>query len=197
MGSARVIVAGLAIVAGCGRVGFALLGDATGSSAPGDAGITCQTPTLATNADEGAEHQDAGLPITWAVNPPTSGTHYPDWVVWNQVYDTTPIDRGYWVHNLEHGGIVYLYHCEPACPDEVLQLRDLVAALPSETDCPMLVHRAIVVEDKLLPDGVRFAATAWLHSWTSNCVDASALSAFYSAHLNQGPELNCAQGTYP
>lgn len=189
------LVSSLVIAAGCGRVGFALLGGTDAPVVAGDGG-TCATPTLGDFASEGQEHQDAGLPITWNTNPPTSGTHYPEWVVWNAVYET-PIDRGYWVHNLEHGGTVFTYHCDPACPDELARLRAMLTALPADADCPALVHRAIVVEDPLLPAGVRFAASAWQHSWTGSCLDEAALTVFHNAHLGgMAPEPgNCAQGT--
>ena len=164
MRPAATLVAALAIAGGCGRVGFGLLTadgpsdgtpSMTGDGGPADA-IVCTTPQIATETDEGTMHQDAGLPITWVANPPSSGTHYPDWVIWNRTYDTTPIARGYWVHNVEHGGVVFLYHCDPACPAEVARLTAMLQSYPQDPDCPALGHRGIIVEDPLMPPGVRF-----------------------------------------
>ena len=56
---------------------------------------------------QGGMHVTPGTPITWSSNPPSSGQHYGTWVNWAKAY-TIPIQRGYYVHNEEHGGVVLL-----------------------------------------------------------------------------------------
>src|SRR4051812_24518051 len=62
-----------------------------------------------------ANHVPEGSPITWTSNPPTSGSHYPIWAEFDEHYDT--LDRGYWVHDLEHGAVVFAYRCDAGCPE--------------------------------------------------------------------------------
>jgi Protein of unknown function (DUF3105) len=194
---------------GCGRVGFGASGDAAvappDATVPVDAGVpsvpddamVCGTPEQRVHADEGTAHSDGGVPTTWVSNPPTSGIHFDAWVRWNRSYAGQVIPRGNWVHNLEHGGTVFGYHCEVPCPGEVARMTAMLDMLPLDTVCPALMHRAILVEDPDLPPGVRFSAAAWLNSWTSNCVDEASLTAFYIAHLDRGPEANCGLGSFP
>jgi hypothetical protein len=44
---------------------------------------------------------------------PASGNHWGAWAKWNTVY-TKPVKRGFYLHNLEHGGIVLSYKCNSA-----------------------------------------------------------------------------------
>ena len=48
-----------------------------------------------------------GTSKKWNTDPPTSGPHYAQWVVWGAYTD--PVNLGQVVHNLEHGGIYILY----------------------------------------------------------------------------------------
>ena len=81
------------------------------------------------------DHVPVGTPVTYNSNPPSSGPHYPVWAAFKE-YDA-PVDRGYYVHNLEHGAVVFLYKCEDAdgCPDVVQALRDAAATVPSDPLC--------------------------------------------------------------
>lgn len=54
--------------------------------------------------EEEAVHVDDAGDLDFDSSPPSSGTHYPDWAPFGS-YDG-PIDDGYAVHNLEHGGVV-------------------------------------------------------------------------------------------
>jgi len=190
--SGQIVVLASALTS-CGRVHFAQLDDA---SVPIDA-LACETPSEVQHTSEGTAHSDGGVPTVWQSNPPTSGIHFDRWVRWNHTYLDRVIPRAYWVHNLEHGGIVFGVHCETPCPDELTRITAMLAALPNDAECTALGHRAIVVLDPELPAGVRFSASAWLHSWTSNCLDEASLTAFYKAHFAQGPETNCTDGDVP
>jgi len=53
-------------------------------------------------------------PIDYPDPPPAGGDHNPCWTTWGVHADVVPVER--WVHNLEHGGVVYLYR-EGAAPN--------------------------------------------------------------------------------
>jgi hypothetical protein len=139
-------------------------------------------------------HVLPGTPIDFAHNPPATGTHYLVWAAWNVTYDP-PLDRGYYVHNAEHGGVVLLYNCPEGCPDEVEALQAFVESLPDDPHCePPLRTRTIISADPLLPKDVRIAAVAWGYVYTASCVDALALRGFYDEHYGKSYENTCEQG---
>jgi hypothetical protein len=181
---------------GCGRVGFQSVGDAPAAVPDVDA-IACTQPQILHPADEGLMHQDAG-PIDYVANPPTSGTHYPAWGHWDRTY-AEALPRGYWVHNLEHGAVVFLWSCPDGCADDVARLTAMMAALPTDEACtePPIYHRALVTEDPLMPPGVRFAASAWDVAMTANCLDEAAMAQFFADNHGHAPETRCDDGTFP
>jgi len=60
--------------------------------------------------------------------------HYPVWLRY-EVY-TTPMARGYWVHNLEHGWIVLL-HRRDAPASVVTDLTNAYRSLPADPSAAM------------------------------------------------------------
>ena len=66
-------------------------------------------PAVEPVADEGAFHLPFCTPVAYAHNPPASGNHWPWTAPWGPSKDIVP--REWWVHNLEHQGIVLLYNC--------------------------------------------------------------------------------------
>jgi hypothetical protein len=86
----------------------------------------------------------------YRINPPVAGPHYPVWAAY-QVYDT-PLTRGYWVHNLEHGAVVFLYR--PDAPRTLIDaLIRVYGSIPLEEDCVaegFLHNRTILTPDPLL-----------------------------------------------
>jgi hypothetical protein len=142
-------------------------------------------------------HVAPGTPITWPTNPPSGGAHFPTWVRWGAAYDP-PIERGYWVHNLEHGGVVLLHNCATGCPAVVAQLEAVQAALPADPLCTAPVRtRTLITADPLVPAGAQVAASAWGGTYTADCFDAPSLRAFIDAHYAHGPEDTCAEGAVP
>lgn len=140
-------------------------------------------------------HVEPGTPLDYATNPPTSGTHFAVWAAWGRHHDDEPLDRGYWLHNLEHGGVAFLYHCPEGCADEIAALEELVRGLPADPHCaPPLRTRTLLTADPLLPDGVRFAAVAWGFAYTASCLDLASLRAFYDEHVGMAAENFCAEG---
>jgi len=138
------------------------------------------------------EHVPVGTRIEWTSNPPATGPHYPSWAGWNRHYQQ--LDRGYYVHNAEHGGIVLLYNCPAGCQDVVDSLLDVVRNATPDPTCTDLVRsRMIVAADPLLPPDVQVAAVAWDRVYTASCFDPF-VAAFARQQYGNGPEDFCADG---
>lgn len=151
--------------------------------------------TVTEVATVASPHVDIGTMVNWTSNPPTSGPHYPVWAAYDQDY--TELQRGYWVHDLEHGAVVFAYRCDAGCPDVAAQLDAVVKALPVDSTCASPVkQRSLVVEDPLLPADNTVDAVAWgaYYSAPGACVDPATLESFYFDHVAQGPEDLCADG---
>jgi hypothetical protein len=107
---------------------------------------------------------------------PAGGSHHLCWAPWG--ISTTPVGDEHWVHNLEHGGVAFLYRCTTDCSSEVAQLTDYVSTLPVGTAVmspePMLNHR--------------FTVVAWGYRLETDCLDLAAFEAFYIDHQGNGPE---------
>ena len=141
----------------------------------------------------GAQHVAQNTPIDWSTNPPTSGMHYPVWAKWDRQYTTLP--RGNWVHNLEHGGVVFAYRCDAGC-EMAATLARIVNALPDDPACVAPIrHRALVVLDPLLPNDGDVAAVAWGTYYLGTCADEASLAAFYTSRFGRAPEDFCADGS--
>jgi Protein of unknown function (DUF3105) len=137
-------------------------------------------------------HIPVCFPVTYPTNPPTSGPHYPIWAAF-QTY-TTPVQRGFWVHDMEHGAVVIAYNCPNGCAAEVASLQAFVDTLPVDPGCtPPVLRRVVITPDPLLD--VPFAAAAWGFALKSQCFDLPALGAFVAAHYAMGPEDFCFNGT--
>ena len=136
---------------------------------------------------------------TYEYNPPTSGNHYPYWAVWGIADEIIP--RPYWLHNLEHGGVVFLYRWDEAdtCKEIQDTLADIADKLPVDPGCatvPGVDRRLIITEDPLLPDGVTIAAVTWEWSYTASCIVEEDLLSFTEQHYGQAPEDFCAEGYF-
>lgn len=136
---------------------------------------------------EGFQHVQPGTPLTYDHSPPSSGAHYPNPMVWG-VY-AEPIPEGNFVHNLEHSGIVILYHCPEGCPELVEQLQDFYDNAPPE-DQFKEVKILVTPYDRELP--AKVVGLAWgfqLNLYQFDEADKEALLSFYQRHVNQGPEV--------
>jgi hypothetical protein len=143
-----------------------------------------------------AVHVPIGTTIQWDSNPPSSGPHYPIWAAY-QAY-TSPVPRGYYVHDLEHGAIVLLYNCDDAaCPDVAAALQSVSDAIPDDPLCAAAGQgvrvRTVITPDPLIDAPVAAAAWGWVYR--AQCVDLPTLTAFALQHYAQGPEVLCANGT--
>ena len=174
-----------------------------------DAGceVLVDTPPLISSP-----HIDLGTEVTYSSNPPSSGPHYPVWAAFQEF--ATPVDRRYYVHDLEHGAVVLLYNCAllpgsdggdggdggdaatpSSCETLVQSLRDLMDALPTDPLCDVeagVRHRIVLTPDPLIT--VPVAAAAWGWTYRAQCFDRLTLDAFARAHYAQGPENECQNG---
>jgi uncharacterized protein DUF3105 len=157
-----------------------------------DAGcfVTIDSPPLMP-----AVHVPIPSDIQWDSNPPSSGPHYPIWAAFESY--TTPVPRGYYVHDLEHGAIVLLYNCDDdgGCPDVVASLQAVSDAIPTD---PLCAGEGVRVRTVITPDpliDVPVAAAAWGWTYTAACVDIPTLQQFALQHYGQGPETLCSPGT--
>jgi len=135
---------------------------------------------------EAANHIQPPQKANYNSDPPASGPHYniagqaP--VAWG--YHGGEVAPEYWVHNLEHGGVVILYNCPTDCSDEQSMIRDFIAKAPPDDQ----FHEVKMVAVGYAVPGHRFALLSWgwrefMDSWDSGTAEH-----FYEAHVNHGPE---------
>ena len=199
-GSATVSTTGAGGSGGATATSSGSSGGAGGSggaaSDAGDAAVEPDSPvncgTIVTSyAVDPSPHITACFPVLYSSNPPTSGPHYPSWAAFKTY--TTPVPRGFTVHDLEHGAVVISYKCAGACAAEVAALQAFVDARPADPICVAPVKSRIVITPDPLLD-VPFAAAAWGFALTSQCFDLPALGAFIDAHYGLAPENFCFDG---
>jgi Protein of unknown function (DUF3105) len=166
----------------------AALGGCGGASpeAPGPVG---PAPGVAV-ANEGWAHVPEGSVVTYRNNPPASGPHYPVWLRYQEY--SQPMPRGYWVHNLEHGAIVVLYHPD-ASADVVRQITDAFRSIPVDSSCGH--QRALLTPDPSLPRLTAVVAADFV--LLGDTVDAQAIREFAVARRGHGPEQVCDHGSRP
>lgn len=125
------------------------------------------------------------LPVTSAIHvmgrvdypdtPPASGPHNGRcWSDWGVLETEVPPER--WVHNLEHGGVVFLHHCPDGCDTDLSTMRELVTG------------RRFTLMTAYAELPTRFAVIAWGVRMLSDCLDRQAFEAFYDTHVNRAPE---------
>jgi Protein of unknown function (DUF3105) len=110
-------------------------------------------------------------PIAYASTPPAGGPHNPCWAVWG-IHDEPVLDDNF-VHNLEHGGVVFAYS------DDALQ---------GEVDALATKLGDYMFTTPYTQQKSAMTAVAWGWRLSLGCFDESLLSTFYTQHVNQGPE---------
>jgi hypothetical protein len=166
--------------------------DRTGSNEQDLPGGACNVvPKSATGLTQ--LHHTACSPLDYPDNPPIGGDHYSVWAAFQSYSFAVP--RGFWVHDLEHGAVVFSYNCPDGCVDEVAAVQALIDALPSDPLCEgMGVPRRVVLTPDPLLD-VRWGLSAWGHTLRADCVDAERFQQFYLNHFGLGPERLCNPGS--
>ncbi|CAG2164087.1 unnamed protein product [Oppiella nova] len=125
------------------------------------------------------QHHCMGDPIVYNTTLPTYGDHRPLWPVFGE-YIFVPKQR--WLHNIEHGAVVMLYH---PCANKVLvsRLRALV------TSC---MRKHVITAYNLMDSERPLALIAWGCRLTMNTVDTDTVVSFIKRKSMKGPE-----GPYP
>lgn len=180
-------VAILVALAACGDNSTGSPADASGETPVGACdGVVHTVP------NETGAHMPSGTNIEWSTNPPATGAHYPQWAGWDRSYDN--LNRGNWLHNAEHGGVILLWNCPTGCPEVVDQLLDVARnANPDSTCTAPITKRVIVARDLLLPETVQVAAVAWNAYYTASCFDPY-VGTFMRERYRHAPEDTCADG---
>jgi hypothetical protein len=114
-------------------------------------------------------------PIDYADTPPYGGDHNPCWAAWG--VHTEPVDDDNWVHNLEHGGVVFLYNCPEGCDEDATAIADLATSLGPY---------ALVTPYSDMTR--KFAVISWGHRLEMDCRDDDVLRQFYIDHQDNAPE---------
>ena len=132
---------------------------------------------------ESASHVD--VTIAYPDPPPTSGDHNSCWADWG-IYTEEVLDEK-WVHNLEHGGVVFLYHCPTGCADDVATLTAFVQTLPADR----------VILSPYSGMSSSFAVVSWQHRLLTGCVDTELFGTWYREHVDQAPERSSSNSGCP
>ncbi len=135
----------------------------------------------------GAGHIAEEIPIEYAESPPASGDHRSRWGRWGE-YTYMPPQR--YLHNLEHGGIVFLYH--PCAEDAAVDaLRALARARPDDDTG---AFRWILTPYPELPSAI--AVLAWEWVYTAECVQPDEIGDFIDRFYRMAPEDVRSDGVY-
>ncbi len=143
-------------------------------------------------------HVPDGEDIVYTSNPPAQAPHDEMWAKWDKY--TFEVPARYWVHDLQHGGIVILYR--PDAPKQVIDaLSAAYDALPPYVNpargagtCNS--NLATMTQDSHLQD--TYAVLSWGFMMTSDCVPTTAaVLDFRNRRIDSGAESACADGPYP
>ncbi|MFO0972344.1 MAG: DUF3105 domain-containing protein [Phycisphaerae bacterium] len=151
----------------------------TADSAPNPFGDRCV-------ADEGNTHVAVGTTVNYRAHPPASGNHYSQAGVApiSPGFKDTTVQPEVWVHNLEHGYVVFLYDCPGDCPPETLdQLRNLFAAAPANQ---FGIKQIVITRFPGL--SVPFMAVSWDAQHDFATFDQPGMIAFYLRNVDCSPE---------
>ncbi len=165
-----------------------------GTGAEDEPGGDCQVEPTTVTDSLSQDHVAACSEVSYD-NPPAGGPHYPQWAAFQSF--TFPVPRGFWVHDLEHGAVVYSYNCSDSaegCPEEVARVQAMIDALPGDPACSAATPRRVVLTPDPLLD-VRWGVSAWGFTLRANCVDTERFRQFYLNHFARGPEDLCNAGT--
>jgi hypothetical protein len=129
------------------------------------------------------------IAISYTQSPPSSGDHRGMWAKYGE-YSRLPPQR--WIHNLEHGAIVFLYHpCAPA--EQIQALRDIARAQPNDADTANQ-FRWILTPYPNLPSSI--AVVAWTKDYAANCINTNEIQTFINDNYRHGREDVSADGSY-
>jgi hypothetical protein len=132
--------------------------------------------------------EEDGTP-EYVSNPPCIGSHFGSWLGWGEVEDE--LDAGFYVHNLEHGGIAYLYDCPAGCENDLIApLRDYVTMVPDDDGGPF---RYVLGPFTGMPN--RFGMVAWGVVYVGDEMCVEDLNRFRTEHYRNAPEDIASPGS--
>jgi hypothetical protein len=146
-------------------------GQKTQTPAPGD-------PDIETFPSEGSTHVPVGTVIVYQTDPPTSGSHYEEFVVDGGFFDRE-LPAPYLVHSMEHGGVI-IYYSPAVTDDQKNQLMQLAQDHPGRYSQIVCVPR----NDATYP----IILTAWTHRLRLTAYDKDRIDGFVALYLGNGPE---------
>jgi hypothetical protein len=160
-----------ALLAGCGGNDAEIFAD--GGTDPVEGGICTATGDCETVYPI-VSRAHIPEPVDYPDRPPAGGPHSACWTDWGVHATEVPDER--FVHNQEHGGVVFLYNCPEGCASDQATLEGLVDGRPFAVVMPYAEMTS------------RFAVVAWGFRLLTDTVDRDAFIAFYDAHVDHGPE---------
>lgn len=113
---------------------------------------------------------------------PASGNHWGTWAHWGQIY-SKPVLRGYYLHNLEHGGAVFSYGCSSADESEACAAAEAALVELANT---FGENRVIVTPDPDQPE--MFALRTWRWAYSSECLQNEVGLNFLKSTFRHGRE---------
>jgi hypothetical protein len=141
----------------------------------------------------GFSHVDLCTKVRYE-NPPSGGDHWPLWATYKE-WDT-PVPREMYVHNMEHGAVVFTYRCD-GCEGVKGALR-----AASERSDPLCVAsgpgpeaRVLITPDPKLDTPI--AISAWGATYTATCIHLPSMEDFVDRVYGNGREAVCADGGDP
>jgi lysophospholipase L1-like esterase len=135
-------------------------------------------PGIETFPYEGSAHVPVGTTVVYMTDPPTSGNHYP--YPQGGGYFETPIESGFLLHSMEHGGVIIYYNPATVTDAQKYSLKTLARNHPGLFGMVVCVPR----NDPAYP----IILTAWTHRLRLETYDQSRFDGFVTLFLNQGPE---------
>lgn len=143
---------------------------------------SCSSSTSFHTPETGHNHLRVGTQVSTWGDFPAAGNHWGAWAKWNTTY-TKPVKRGWYLHNLEHGGVVLSYACSSPtesaeCAEAAANLEALKAA-SGET-------RVIITPDPDQP--AMYGVRAWRFGMLADCYDESRLNDFLGGTIRHGRE---------
>jgi len=131
----------------------------------------------------GGQHIDPGQAhAAYNSTPPTSGPHYPSPANWGKYDGGLPEET--WLHNMEHGGLVFLYNCPQGCPDLTGKLEALLK--DRSVFSKYGYAKFIIVPYSKIPN--KLTLVAWNYYLPLADYDDAAVRKFIKAHQDNGPE---------
>jgi hypothetical protein len=109
------------------------------------------------------------------------------WACWGEYEYLSPTR---WLHNLEHGGVAFLYH--PCAPTELIEnLREYARKYQTGDNEDF---RWVMTPYPHLPSAIGVVTWGWVYS--AQCIRPSEIDAFIAQHYRKAAEDIAVDGTY-